>query len=63
MEIRVGGLKFPLRPGGMLWAKYPEGTAKPGTDVNRERAASRGLRTVALFSVDDAWAALRLKAV
>ncbi len=62
---QLARLKPTLRPTMALWVTYPKGTSKSKTDINRdvirEYAATIGLQTVALFSVDDTWAALRLK--
>ena len=64
---QLPGWKAALRPRGILWITYPKGTSKIKTDINRdtirEYAASVGLQAVAIFSVDDTWAALRLKVV
>jgi hypothetical protein len=60
-------MKAALNPGGMIWVTYPKGTSKIKSDVNRdsirEYAKTLGLEAVAIFSVDDDWSALRLKAV
>jgi hypothetical protein len=67
LETQLAQLKATLRPTAALWVSYPKGTSKIKTDINRdvirEYAETVGFRTVALFSVDDTWAALRLKVV
>jgi len=58
-------LKEILSPGGMIWVTYPKGTSAIETDINRDSirscAKTLGLETVAIFSVDSDWSALRLK--
>jgi hypothetical protein len=62
-------LKNALKPRGILWVTYPKGkgTSKVKTDVNRdilrEIVVGFGFETVALFSVDETWSAMRLKVV
>ncbi len=61
---RMAGL---LSPKGMLWVTYHKGTSKIKTDINRDTinayAQSIGLQGVAIISIDDDWAALRLKLI
>ncbi len=56
-----------LSPKGMLWVTYHKGTSKVKTDINRDTinayAHSIGLQGVAMISIDDDWAALRLKLI
>jgi len=67
LKVQLSALKPLLKTGGLLWVTYPKGTSKVKTDINRdsirEFAQSLGFQAVALFSVDDTWSALRLKAV
>jgi hypothetical protein len=54
-----------LKPEGILWITYPKGKGDIQSDINRDiiriYALTVGLTTVAIFSVDKDWAALRLK--
>jgi hypothetical protein len=56
-----------MKPGELLWATYPKGTSKVKTDINRDIIASYvrtiGLVGVAMISIDDTWAALRLRPI
>ncbi len=67
LEEQLPKLKAALVPGGMLWVTYHKGTSKIMTDINRDSinayAGSIGLQGVAMISIDDDWAALRLKVV
>ncbi|MDA4134487.1 MAG: DUF3052 family protein [Thaumarchaeota archaeon] len=58
-------LKGIIGPTGMIWVTYPKGTSAVKTDINRDSirtyAATLGLETVAIFSVNSDWSALRLK--
>jgi Protein of unknown function (DUF3052) len=58
-------LKDITSPMGMIWVTYPKGTSGIKTDINRDSirtyAKTLGLETVAIFSVDSDWSALRLK--
>ena len=58
-------LKDIINPVGMIWVTYPKGTSGIKTDINRDSirnyAATLGLETVAIFSVNSDWSALRLK--
>jgi hypothetical protein len=58
-------LKDIIKPAGMIWVTYPKGTSGIKTDINRDLirtyAATLGLETVAIFSVNSDWSALRLK--
>ena len=60
-------LKAALKPKGILWLTYPKGTGRLKTDLNRdilrEIVIGFGLETVALFSVDETWSAMRVKIV
>lgn len=60
-------LRQKLNPGGALWVSYYKGTSANKSDINRDTiaayAATIGMEGVAIISVDDDWAALRLKQV
>ncbi len=49
----------------MIWVAYPKGTSKIKTDINRDFiskvSADYGLKTVAMISIDEKWASMRLK--
>ena len=51
----------------LLWIAYPKGSAKTGTDLNRDRlhaAVGEGehqLTGVTLVSLDDTWSAMRFR--
>ncbi|OWK45701.1 DUF3052 family protein [Fimbriiglobus ruber] len=64
MEARLGKPQI-LQPEGALWLAYPKGTSKLKSDIHRdsirEYAASLGLETVSIISVDETWSCLRLK--
>jgi hypothetical protein len=59
--------KKSLKPKGILWITYPKGTSKVKTDLNRDilwkRLKDFGLETVAMFSVDATWSAMRFKII
>ncbi len=65
LEAQLPRLKQVLSPKGMLWVTYHKGTSKVKTDINRDTinafARSLGLQGVAMISIDEDWAALRLK--
>ncbi len=67
LEAQLPKLKGLLIPKGMLWVTYHKGSSKVKTDVNRDTinayAHSIGLEGVAIISIDDDWAALRLKLI
>jgi hypothetical protein len=67
LEFQVPRLAGLLSPKGMLWVTYYKGTSKVKTDINRDTinayAQSIGLQGVAIISIDDDWAALRLKQI
>jgi hypothetical protein len=54
-------------PDGMIWAAYHIGTSRVKTDINRDSintyAGTLGMKGVAMVSIDEDWAALRLKVV
>lgn len=58
-------LKKKVRPAAILWVAYPKGTSGVKTDINRdsiaEYASGLGFQAVAMFAIDEIWAALRLK--
>jgi hypothetical protein len=65
LEDQLSSLKCMLKPEGILWITYPKGKGDIQSDINRDLiriyALTVGLTTVAIFSVDKDWAALRLK--
>jgi hypothetical protein len=67
LEAQLPLLKRLMAPSGMLWVTYHKGTSKVKTDINRDRivayARTIGLQGVAMISIDEDWAALRLKRV
>ena len=54
-----------MKPKGLLWVTYSKGASKAVVNINRdiiaEFAQTVGFQAVAIVSVDDKWAALRLK--
>ena len=66
LNHKLQRLKTSLAPNGIVWVTYPKGTSKMKTDINRdsirEYAQTIGLEADAIFSVDDDWSALRMKA-
>lgn len=67
LEALLPRLKGLLSPNGMLWITYHKGTSKIKTDINRDSivayARTMGLQGVAMISIDEDWAALRLKLI
>jgi Protein of unknown function (DUF3052) len=67
LEDQLSSLKSMLKPKGNLWITYPKGIGKIAADINRDiirdYASTVGLTAVAIFSVDNDWAALRLKPI
>ncbi len=67
LEAQLTHLAELLSFKGMLWVTYHKGTSKVKTDINRDTinayAQSIGLQGVAMISIDDDWAALRLKQI
>ncbi len=65
LENQLPRLMKLLAAKGMLWVTYHKGTSKVKTDINRDTIAAYartlGLQAVAMISIDDDWAALRLK--
>lgn len=65
LEAILPGLKKIMAPKGSLWVTYTKGTSKVKTDINRDiinaYAQTLGLQGVAIISIDEDWAALRLK--
>jgi len=49
----------------LLWIAYPKGSAKTGTDLNRDRlwaaVSEHHLTGVALVSLDEVWSAMRFR--
>ena len=67
LEAQLDRAAKPWLPAAALWLAYPKGTAKAKSDINRdsirEYAASIGLDTVSLISIDDVWSCFRLKPI
>lgn len=67
LEDQVGTHISFLKPNGIFWLIYPKGRSKIKADINRDIIASYvrtiGLEGVAMVSIDETWAALRLKIV
>lgn len=67
LETLLPPLARLMTPKGMLWVTYHKGSSKVKTDINRDTinayAQSVGLQGVAMISIDDDWAALRLKRI
>jgi hypothetical protein len=65
LEADLPRLKDALKPAGNLWVGYHKGTSGVKSDINRDSirdyAASVGMETVALISLDADWSAMRLK--
>ena len=65
LEAQLPALARLLLPKGMLWVSYYKGTSKVKTDINRDTinayANTLRLQGVAMITIDDDWAALRLK--
>ena len=65
LEAQLPRLKLLLTRNGMMWVTYHKGTSKVKTDINRDTivayAQTLGLQGVAMISIDQDWAALRLK--
>jgi len=66
LKQKLTRVKTSLAPNGILWVTYPKGTSKIKADINRdtirEYSQTIGLEADAIFSVDDDWSALRMKA-
>lgn len=67
LERQLINLKKKIKPAVIMWVTYPKGTSKMKADINRDTiavyASSIGFKPVAMFAVDETWAALRLKVV
>jgi hypothetical protein len=67
LQSNLPKIRSKLKSGGLVWVTYPKGTSTIKTDINRDvirdYASRHGLETVAIFSVDSHWSALRLKVV
>ena len=67
LEALLPRLKQQMAPKGMLWVTYHKGTSKVKTDINRDKinayAQTLGLQGIAMISIDEDWAALRLKLI
>jgi hypothetical protein len=65
LEVLLPQAKERLAAKGALWVAYVKGTSKHKSDVHRDtvrdHAATLGLDSVAMISIDDDWSALRLK--
>jgi hypothetical protein len=67
MERLLTDLQKKIKPTAILWVTYPKGTSKMKFDINRDTIAAYasmiGFKPVAMFAVDETWAALRLKMI
>ncbi len=67
LEVQLPRLKQLLARNGMVWVTYHKGTSRVKTDINRDTintyARSLGMQGVAMISIDEDWAALRLKLI
>ena len=67
VEQQLVKLKGILNPKGILWVTYHKGTSKVKTGISREPireyAVTVGLQAVTMVSINEDWAALRLKIV
>jgi hypothetical protein len=65
LEALLPGAKMATAPNGMIWVAYHKGTSRVITDINRDSinayAHTQGMTGVAMVSIDDDWAALRLR--
>jgi hypothetical protein len=65
MEANLSNFRPQLKPGGILWIAYYKGASRVKTDINRDSIAAYGqtlgLQPTAIISVNEDWAALRLK--
>ncbi|AWB45682.1 hypothetical protein DCC85_16730 [Paenibacillus sp. CAA11] len=56
-----------VKPDGLLWAAYPKGGAKAGTDLNRDKGwepmNAAGREGIALIAVDAVWSAMRFRPI
>jgi hypothetical protein len=54
-----------VKPDALLWIAYPKGSAKTGTDLNRDRlwaaVSEYHLTGVSLISLDEVWSAMRFR--
>lgn len=54
-----------VKPDALLWIAYPKGSAKTGTDLNRDRlwaaVSEHHLTGVSLVSLDEVWSAMRFR--
>lgn len=54
-----------VKPDALLWIAYPKGSAKTGTNLNRDRlwtaVSEHHLTGVSLVSLDEVWSAMRFK--
>src|SRR5512143_2833501 len=61
LERQLVNLKKKIKPTVILWVTYPKGTSKMKADINRDTIAayapSLGFKPVAMFAVDETWAA------
>ena len=67
LEAQLDRARKFIVPSGALWLAYPKATLKLKSDIHRdsirEYAASIGLNTVSLISIDEVWSCFRLKPV
>ncbi|MGH2485439.1 MAG: hypothetical protein ACRDHE_05440 [Ktedonobacterales bacterium] len=65
LQERLGAAARAVKYDALLWIAYPKGSAKTGTDLNRDRlwaaVGERGLAAVTLVSLDDVWSAMRFR--
>jgi hypothetical protein len=65
LEEQLTRVKPILSQKTILWVTYHKGTSKVKTDINRDTvnayAKTQGLEGIAMVSVNDDWAALRLR--
>ena len=54
-----------VKPDALLWIAYPKGSAKTGTDLNRDRlwaaVSEHHFTGVSLVSLDEVWSAMRFR--
>lgn len=67
LEAELPGLLSAVGPGRSVWVAYHKGTSKVKTDIHRDTindyAKSLGFQGNFMVSIDEDWAALRLKPI
>ncbi len=67
LQTLLPGLRAALPPGGILWVAYHKGTSPVHTDINRDSinayAKTINLQGVSMITINEDWAALRLKVI